>query len=82
MRRISISRPIKTSARKTLRYRISDGEVELTSVCAEHPYGSLVRRQCRSAAHQLFRDTCSSDRRHYASRKLYGNAASRFSPIQ
>lgn len=72
----------KTSERKTLRYRINEGQVELTSVCAEHPYGSLARRQCRSAAYQLFRDTCASDRQNNNRRKTYCNAASRFSPVQ
>lgn len=73
---------LKTRERKTLRFNIRDDQIDSSSVCTEHPYGSVVRRECRSAALVLFKEQCAREREQRGSSKPYCGAASRFSPIQ
>lgn len=73
---------LKTREKKTLRFEIRNGQIDSTTVCSEHPYGSVIRRECRSAALELFKQLCAQDKARNNRRKLYCSAASRFSPIQ
>lgn len=71
---------IKHREKRRLTFDVSGDGIDSTTVCAEYPWGSDLRTQCRSAALAIFKEVCEYDKKYRPTMKIYCNAARRYRP--